>query len=165
MKVEGCAYCGDKHEFPYGKLVTELPMSDIYLFSEQSCPGRCIVACNKHVNDITDLTDDERNAFFADVVKVSKAIQEIFHPDKVNYGANTRGVQVASEYYFDKDAKDLNLVEAAMLAGIINAPNLNNPYYEPLNCQRRTATVLYQMYNHGYITEMEYQQCLQSAGR
>jgi diadenosine tetraphosphate (Ap4A) HIT family hydrolase len=62
-------------------------MSDIYLFSEQSCPGRCIVACNKHVNDITDLTDDERNAFFADVVKVSKAIQEIFHPDKVNYGA------------------------------------------------------------------------------
>ena len=87
MKVEGCAYCGDKHEFPYGKLVTELPMSDIYLFSEQSCPGRCIVACNKHVNDITDLTDDERNASFADVVKVSKAIQEIFHPDKVNYGA------------------------------------------------------------------------------
>ena len=80
--------------------------------------------------------------------------------NKVNYGANTRGVQVASEYYFDKDAKDLNLVEAAMLAGIINAPNLNNPYYEPLNCQRRTATVLYQMYNHGYITEMEYQQAL-----
>ena len=80
--------------------------------------------------------------------------------NKVNYGSNTRGVQVASEYYFGKDAKELNLVESAMLAGIINAPNSNNPYYSPLNCQRRTATVLYQMYNHGYITEMEYQTAL-----
>lgn len=80
--------------------------------------------------------------------------------NKVNYGANTRGAQVASEYYFGKDAKDLNLVEAALLAGVINAPNSNNPYYYPLNCQRRTATVLYQMYNHGYITEMEYETAL-----
>ena len=80
--------------------------------------------------------------------------------NKVNYGSTARGVQVASDYYFGKDAKELNLVEAAMLAGIINAPNLNNPYYNPLECQERTADVLYQMYNHGYITELEYKTAL-----
>ncbi|MBR2545550.1 MAG: penicillin-binding protein [Erysipelotrichaceae bacterium] len=80
--------------------------------------------------------------------------------NKVNYGSTARGVQVAADYYFGKDAKELNLVEAAMLAGVINAPNLYNPYYNPLECQERTSDVLYQMFNHGYITEMEYKTAL-----
>ena len=54
--------------------------------------------------------------------------------NKVNYGANARGVQVASQYYFGKDCTDLTLVEAAMLAGIINAPNAYNPYYDLQAC-------------------------------
>ena len=77
--------------------------------------------------------------------------------NKVNFGANARGVQVASHYYFNKDCTDLNLVESAMLAGIINAPNAYNPYYNIAACQRRTADVLYLMNYHGYITDLEYQ--------
>lgn len=77
--------------------------------------------------------------------------------NKVNYGANARGVQVASQYYFGKDCTDLTLVEAAMLAGIINAPNAYNPYYDLQACQERTADVLYLMNYHGYISDAEYQ--------
>ncbi|MBR0473479.1 MAG: transglycosylase domain-containing protein [Erysipelotrichaceae bacterium] len=77
--------------------------------------------------------------------------------NKVNYGANTRGVEVAADYYFDKSAKDLTLVESAMLAGLVNAPNSYNPYYNPLLCQERTWEVLYQMNYHGYITDEEYE--------
>ncbi|MBQ6654256.1 MAG: transglycosylase domain-containing protein [Erysipelotrichaceae bacterium] len=76
--------------------------------------------------------------------------------NKVNFGANARGIQVASQYYFGKDCTELTTVEAAMLAGIINAPNLNNPYYHLDECTKRTKEVLYQMKNHGYITEDEY---------
>lgn len=36
---------------------------------------------------MTDLSDDERNAFFADVAKAAKAIHQAFHPNKVNYGS------------------------------------------------------------------------------
>ena len=48
--------------------------------------------------------------------------------NKVNYGDNIRGVQKAAEYYFGKDAKNLNLTESAFLAGLINSPNTYNPY-------------------------------------
>ncbi|MGI6509296.1 MAG: transglycosylase domain-containing protein [Erysipelotrichaceae bacterium] len=80
--------------------------------------------------------------------------------NKVNFGANARGVQVASQYYFYKDCTDLNLVESAMLAGIINAPNTYNPYYDIEACQQRTADVLYLMNYHGYITDLEYELAL-----
>lgn len=84
---ENCPYCGDIETFPYGKWICDLPMSRVYLFHEQSKPGRCILGCREHVNDITDLTAEERNAYFADLSTVSQAIQNLYHPGKVNYGS------------------------------------------------------------------------------
>ncbi|MDO4500372.1 MAG: transglycosylase domain-containing protein [Erysipelotrichaceae bacterium] len=92
--------------------------------------------------------------------------------NKINFGNNIRGVQKAAQYYFGKDAKEINLVESAFLAGIINAPNIYNPYNELYkhdenyiylnsnityleNAQIRTAEVLDLMAYHGYITETE----------
>ena len=57
------------------------------LFKEQSKPGRCIVAYKDHVSEIVDISDGERNAFFADVTRAARAIHAAFSPDKVNYGA------------------------------------------------------------------------------
>ena len=88
--------------------------------------------------------------------KVSKEKILELYINKVNYGSNARGIQVASKYYFNKDVSEVTLVEAALLAGVINGPNAYNPYYHPEACQSRTNTVLYQMYNHGYITKEEY---------
>ena len=45
------------------------------------------VASKFHVREMIELTDEERNAFFADVNHVANAIHKAFAPDKVNYGA------------------------------------------------------------------------------
>ena len=67
--------------------VCKLSVSTLYLLREQSHPGRCIVTYDEHVGDITDLSDEQRDAFFADTVRASRAIKSVFNPDKVNYGA------------------------------------------------------------------------------
>ncbi len=71
-------------------------------------------------------------------------------------GGNIYGVQQASKYYFNKDVKDLNLVEAAMIAGMFQSPNGYNPYNNPNDANSRKNTVLYLMKRHGYITDTEY---------
>lgn len=72
-------------------------------------------------------------------------------------GGNIYGVQQASQYYFGKDVKDLNLVEAAQIAGMFQSPNGYNPYVNPNDANARKNTVLYLMQRHGYITEAEYE--------
>lgn len=91
MKDQNCGYCMRKENQDlldtFGIFICELDVSDLILFKEQSHPGRCIVAYKDHVSELTDLSDDARNAFFADVARASRAIHAAFHPDKVNYGA------------------------------------------------------------------------------
>ncbi len=71
-------------------------------------------------------------------------------------GGNIYGVQQASKYYFNKNVSDLNLVEAAQIAGMFQSPNGYNPYINPNDANERKNTVLYLMKRHGYITEDEY---------
>lgn len=71
----------------FGIKICELDATKVYLFKEQSHKGRVIVASKYHVSEITELTDEQRNAFFADVNHVAEAIHKAFSPDKVNYGA------------------------------------------------------------------------------
>lgn len=88
MKDQNCGYCmrGELLD-AFGIYICELGVSTLILFREQSHPGRCIVAYKDHVGELTDLSGEERNAFFADVARASRAIHAAFHPDKVNYGA------------------------------------------------------------------------------
>ena len=71
-------------------------------------------------------------------------------------GGSIYGVQQASKHYFGKDVKDLNLVEAAQIAGMFQSPNGYNPFYNPNDANDRKNTVLYLMKRHGYITDTEY---------
>ena len=65
----------------------ELRVSRAFLFKEQTYRGRCLVAYNGHVNDLNELSEEERNAFMADVAQVTRAMQKAFNPEKINYGA------------------------------------------------------------------------------
>jgi diadenosine tetraphosphate (Ap4A) HIT family hydrolase len=67
--------------------IADLRVSRVFLFKEQTYRGRCLVAYNGHVNDLNELSDEERNAFMADVVQVTRAMQKAFNPEKINYGA------------------------------------------------------------------------------
>lgn len=88
MKDTNCGYCmGGELLGAFGIPVCRLSVSDLILFKEQSHPGRCIVAYKDHVSEMVDLSDADRDAFFADVAKAAKAIHAVFQPGKVNYGA------------------------------------------------------------------------------
>ena len=83
-----CGYCaGGEALASFGIFICKLSVSQLILFKEQSHPGRCIVAYKDHVSELTDISDEDRNAFFADVARASRAIHKVFSPDKVNYGA------------------------------------------------------------------------------
>ncbi len=91
----------------------------------------------------------------------ARSKQDIFesYVNKLNFGGsnNIRGIQKAAQYYFGKDLQECNLVEGALLAGVINAPNYYNPFYNLEAAQERVTEVLYQMRNHGYISKAEYE--------
>ena len=85
---ENCLYCQNNETLKNLMIEFEsLNVSRVFLFKEQTYRGRCLVAYNKHVNDLNELTDEERNAFMADVAKVTRAMQKAFNPEKINYGA------------------------------------------------------------------------------
>ena len=90
---------------------------------------------------------------------VSKEDIFVAYLNKLYFGGtyqNIRGVQKASEYYFGKPVNELTLSESALLAGVVNAPNLYNPYNNMELAQQRRDEVLRMMLYHGYITEEEY---------
>ena len=88
MKDTNCSYCMRNELLDaFGLFVCELPSSILVLFREQRHPGRCIVAAKDHVSEITDMTEEQMDAFYRDVRHVAAALHQAFHPDKVNYGA------------------------------------------------------------------------------
>ena len=73
------------------------------------------------------------------------------------YLGNCYGVELTSQLYFGKSAKDLNLSEAALIAGLFQSPYGYNPLKYPDKAEQRRKTVLYLMKKHGYITDVEYE--------
>ena len=70
-------------------------------------------------------------------------------------GGNIYGVEEASNAYFGKSVSELNLSEAAILAGMFKSPNYYRPTTNPKNAAARRKTVLYLMRRAGYITKEE----------
>ncbi|MBQ7137078.1 MAG: transglycosylase domain-containing protein [Bacilli bacterium] len=70
-------------------------------------------------------------------------------------GAGAYGVEQASQTYFDKSARDLNLAEASLLAGLFKSPSSLDPFKYPEDAESRRNTVLNLMVRHGYITKEE----------
>jgi len=71
-------------------------------------------------------------------------------------GQTAVGAEAASQTYFSKPAKDLNLTEAALLAGLPQAPSEYNPFLDPKAALKRRNEVLLVMNEQGYITGDEY---------
>lgn len=85
---QNCAYCvGGELLDAFGIKITDLEVSQLILFKEQSHPGRVIVAYNGHESEIVNLDEEEQIAFLRDVNTAANAIHKVFSPDKVNYGA------------------------------------------------------------------------------
>ena len=73
-----------------------------------------------------------------------------------NNGKTAVGVEAASQVYFDKDVSDLNVGEAALLAGLPQAPTDYNPFINPKGAKQRRNEVLAAMRDQGYISPATY---------
>lgn len=79
-----------------------------------------------------------------------------FYANSYYLGSGAYGVEQAAETYFNKEAKDLNLSEAAMIAGLFQSPVSYDPNINPEKTEARRLVVLSLMKRHGYITDKEY---------
>lgn len=66
------------------------------------------------------------------------------------------GIHEGAGFYFGKDPADLSLAQAALLAGLIQAPNRYSPYHAPARAIRRRDVVLSRMHRAGMITDVDY---------
>lgn len=73
----------------------------------------------------------------------------------INFGQGNFGVAAASQYYFNKNCKDLTLEEAIILAGIPKSPSYFNPVSSYDDAIDRAKVVAKSMVNNGYISENE----------
>lgn len=74
----------------------------------------------------------------------------------VFYGHNAYGIKKATETFFGKEPDEITMEEAALLAGVVNAPSKFSPRRHPDNAINRRNLVLKRMESSGYITEAEY---------
>ena len=77
--------------------------------------------------------------------------------NQVFYGRHAYGVEAASKTYFSKSASELNLSQAALLAGLPQAPTTYDPLVNPNGALARRTEVLQAMLKNGYITRSQFQ--------
>jgi len=73
--------------------------------------------------------------------------------DRAYMGGGTFGVDAASQFYFGKSVRDINLAEAAMLAGLFKAPGRYAPHIDLPAARGRANTVLQNLVEAGFMTE------------
>lgn len=77
--------------------------------------------------------------------------------NNIGWGGMNYGVGAAAQQYFGKEAKDLDIAEAAILASMIKNPSKRSPYIDLANCKEHQEDTLYFMYEQGYINTEEYE--------
>jgi penicillin-binding protein 1C len=94
-------------------------------------------------------------AVFTEILYSKKQILEMYL-NYISYGGTAVGIESASKQYFDKSAKDLTIAEAALLAGLPQAPSRYSPFgTNPQAAKNRQAEVLKRMVDDNYITALQ----------
>lgn len=103
-----------------------------------------------------------REMYLALELEKRKSKQEILelYLNTVYFGEGAYGAQAASRIFFAKDASALTLPEAALLAGLVQAPSRLDPYDNPEGAVKRRDEVLNRMLRNGYIDEAQYTEAI-----
>lgn len=112
----------------------------------------------------TQLTSEKTFERKIKEVALAQKIENMFSKDEIlelylnviYFGNNCYGIESASNYYFNKSAKDLNVEEAAMLAGMIKSPAKYSPIKNYENCLKRRNLVLNEMNKDGNLSIEKY---------
>lgn len=93
MVDKNCFYCtGEK---PLSDLMIEimhLPHSMVFFFRDQKNPGRCVVAYKEHYRELYEIPEKDFHGYMNEVRAVSRAVSELYKPDKLNYAVYGDGV-------------------------------------------------------------------------
>jgi len=105
-----------------------------------------------------------REAILAYRVERNHTKEEILYLylNQVYFGHGNYGIEAASRDYFGKGVENINLAEAALLAGLPRSPSRSSPYRDFFSAMERQRYVLKRMYEERFITEAAYQDALQS---
>src|SRR3990170_107759 len=129
-----------------GSTITQQLVRNLYIGNERSLKRKVKEAC---------LAVKLERAFTKDEILET-------YMNQVYYGNHAYGVEAASQTYFSKHARDLGLVEAALLAGLPQAPSIFDPFQRPDEAVRRRNAVLRAMLGEGEITRAEYSAAVES---
>lgn len=96
-------------------------------------------------------------AFYTIRLELNYSKEEIIegYLNTIYYGYGAYGIQAASQFYFGKDASDLTLAEASMLAGIPKGPSIYSPIASIEKANLRQNIVLAEMKESGFITKTD----------
>ncbi len=94
-------------------------------------------------------------AVFTELIYSKEEILEMYL-NYISYGGTSVGIESAAQTYFGKHASELSVSEAALLAGLPQAPSKYSPFgSNPQGAKERQAEVLRRMQEDGYITSLE----------
>lgn len=89
VRGEGCPLCEElASTLPanhHGHTIVDLRNSRLRLAANQSVPGYCVLICRRHVREPYELTKEERDAFFDDMIRAALAVEKVFEPVKMNF--------------------------------------------------------------------------------
>ncbi len=138
-----CSFCrtlAALNKLPADELVAELPHSIVLLGRWQYYRGYCIVVARRHATELSQLDENERHGYFADMCRAARAIEECFHPCKLNYEILGNQVPHLHWHLFPRYAGDPDRMHPVWLA-------LERTEHSAVGCQlfeasptERTAT-------------------------
>ena len=132
-----------------GSTITQQLVRNLYISDPQDTLKRKIIEAH--------LANDEENQHSKDWI-LTKYLNTASYG--TNEGATAIGVEAAAETYYSKHARDLTLPEAAMIAGLPQAPSQYNPLLNPRAALARRNEVLHAMEQQGKISSTDYQDAL-----
>jgi penicillin-binding protein 1A len=132
-----------------GSTITQQLVRNLYIENPQDTLRRKIIEAH--------LANEEEDQHSKDWI-LTKYLNTA--PYGTNNGATAIGVEAAAETYYSKHARDLTLPEAAMIAGLPQAPSQYNPLLNPRAAIARRNEVLQAMKQQGDITQSEYADAL-----
>ncbi len=114
----------------------------------------------KNLTDYRDYTPQRKIEEILKAFELEKRLDKTqileLYLNNIYLSQNCYGVQAAAYTYFNKDVKDLTLIECAAIASITNSPTKFDPVQNPKDHADRRNLILKEMYEQGYITEVEY---------
>ncbi|AHM61041.1 membrane carboxypeptidase/penicillin-binding protein [Flammeovirgaceae bacterium 311] len=147
------AFTGNKDNLEGGgsTLSQQLAKNLFSLRSDERYEGK-LYGINRNIDMLFNKTKEWITAVRLERSYTKKEILAMYL-NTVEFGSNSYGIKTASQTFYGKNPNELDVQEAATLAGIVQAPSRLSPFYHPEAAQLKRNTVVLKMAEHDYISK------------